>query len=85
VSTRSSLFSSSVGSSNDLRSGLYLALPLERETGEFATHKAYIVYWPEDSTWDDKAISSVRRNRVTFMRLVQLFIVLYRGAHIHIV
>ncbi|THG96228.1 hypothetical protein EW026_g5569, partial [Hermanssonia centrifuga] len=28
----------------------------------------YAIYWPEDSTWDDDAVSSVQRNRVTFMR-----------------
>ncbi|CUA74082.1 E3 ubiquitin-protein ligase TRIP12 [Rhizoctonia solani] len=51
-----------------LRSGLYLALHPDhsyRGTSKFA----YIIYWPEDTTWDDQAASSsVRRNRVTFMR-----------------
>ncbi|KAF8257887.1 hypothetical protein EI94DRAFT_1220106 [Lactarius quietus] len=28
----------------------------------------YVIYWPEDSTWNDSAVSSVRRNRITFMR-----------------
>lgn len=28
----------------------------------------YVIYWPQDTTWDDCAISSVARNRVTFMR-----------------
>lgn len=64
------LLTSSIGTPNDLRSGLYLALPLERDPNEVTTYQAYIVYWPEDSTWDDAAISSIRRNRVTFMRLV---------------
>ncbi|CAE6486977.1 unnamed protein product, partial [Rhizoctonia solani] len=58
----------SFGSHNDLRSGLYLALPLDREIKQPKIERAYILYWPEDSTWDDKAISSVRRNRITFMR-----------------
>ncbi|KAB5590852.1 hypothetical protein CTheo_5695 [Ceratobasidium theobromae] len=62
------LLTSSVGTPNNLRSGLYLALPLERDLNEATTRQAYIIYWPEDSTWDDDAISSVRRNRVTFMR-----------------
>ncbi|KAB5588316.1 hypothetical protein CTheo_8242 [Ceratobasidium theobromae] len=62
------LLTSSIGTPNDLRSGLYLALPLERDPNEVTTYQAYIVYWPEDSTWDDAAISSIRRNRVTFMR-----------------
>ncbi|CAE6483152.1 unnamed protein product [Rhizoctonia solani] len=51
-----------------LRSGLYLALHpdhIYRGTSKFA----YIIYRPEDTTWDDQAASSsVRRNRVTFMR-----------------
>lgn len=46
-----------------LRPGLYLVEPL----GEF-TGLVYIVFWPEDATWQDGAISSVSRNRVTFMR-----------------
>ena len=28
----------------------------------------YVIYWPEETTWDDDAASSVRRNRITFMR-----------------
>ncbi|KAG8690825.1 hypothetical protein FRC11_008866 [Ceratobasidium sp. 423] len=62
------LLLSSINSPSDLRSGLYLVLPLDRGTKEPNTERAYILYWPEDSTWDDKAISSVRRNRITFMR-----------------
>ena len=34
--------------------------------------QAYVVYWPEDTTWDDCAASPVQRNRVTFMRYGQL-------------
>jgi len=30
----------------------------------------FVIYWPEESTWDDSAPSQVRRNRVTFMRFV---------------
>ncbi|CAE6339205.1 unnamed protein product [Rhizoctonia solani] len=62
------LLLSSIGTSSDLRSGLYLALPSDRGAKGSDTERAYILYWPEDSTWDDKAISSVRRNRITFMR-----------------
>ncbi|KAG8762904.1 hypothetical protein FRC11_007233 [Ceratobasidium sp. 423] len=58
----------SIGSRDDLRSGLYLALPLDRKPQESDPERAYIFFWPEDSTWDDMAISSVRRNRITFMR-----------------
>ncbi|CAK5283767.1 unnamed protein product [Mycena citricolor] len=45
-----------------LRSGLYvLRAPLESE-------QIFLVYWPELTTWNDDALSSVKRNRVTFMR-----------------
>ncbi|KIM24930.1 hypothetical protein M408DRAFT_26540 [Serendipita vermifera MAFF 305830] len=33
-----------------------------------SNNRIYIVFWPEDGTWDDGAISSVSRNRTTFMR-----------------
>ncbi|KAG8744092.1 Vacuolar protein sorting-associated protein 13A [Ceratobasidium sp. 414] len=52
-----------------LHSGLYLVLRPEVEVQANRPRQAYIVYWPEESTWDDQAASSsVRRNRVTFMR-----------------
>jgi len=47
-----------------LRSGLYLVRSFVSPSEE----QAYVVYWPEDTTWDDHAASSVQRNRVTFMR-----------------
>ncbi|KAG8926963.1 hypothetical protein FRC01_008174 [Tulasnella sp. 417] len=28
----------------------------------------YIIYWPEDETWNDDAPTSIQKNRVTFMR-----------------
>ena len=49
--------------SQTLRSGLYLM----RGTAQEIT---YAIYWPQDTTWDDDAISAVARNRVTFMRSV---------------
>jgi hypothetical protein len=48
-----------------LRSGLYIVIP---SNNEFAPELLFLVYWPEDTTWDDGAVTSVRRNRVTFMR-----------------
>ncbi|CAE6371963.1 unnamed protein product [Rhizoctonia solani] len=50
-----------------LGSGLYLALdPNHQEQG--TSRAAYIIYWPEDTTWDDQAASSsVQRNRVIFI------------------
>lgn len=53
------------GSRPTLSSGLY-ALAAQRVDPAQEHH--YIIYWPEDTTWDDSAASSVCRNRVTFMR-----------------
>jgi len=47
-----------------LRSGLYVV----RSFLSTSEEQAYVVYWPEETTWDDHAASSVQRNRVTFMR-----------------
>ena len=48
-----------------LRSGIYFVQPpsLSRDDP-----RVFVIYWPEDTTWDDDAVSSVKRNRVTFMR-----------------
>ncbi|KAF8452913.1 hypothetical protein L210DRAFT_3617960 [Boletus edulis BED1] len=48
-----------------LRSGLYIVTTSER-TGD--AHHIFVLYWPEQTTWDDSAANSVRRNRITFMR-----------------
>ncbi|KAG1886418.1 uncharacterized protein F5891DRAFT_1082392 [Suillus fuscotomentosus] len=48
-----------------LRSGLYIVRAVCEATPD---QQLFLIYWPEDSTWDDSAPSSVRRNRVTFMR-----------------
>ena len=47
-----------------LRSGLYVVRSFMTSVEE----QAYILYWPEDMTWDDQAAPTVQRNRVTFMR-----------------
>ncbi|KAI0052041.1 hypothetical protein FA95DRAFT_1484280 [Auriscalpium vulgare] len=47
-----------------LTSGLYLI----RSGSSSGDEQVYVLYWPEDTTWDDGAASAVRRNRVTFMR-----------------
>jgi len=47
-----------------LRSGLYLV----RTGFQDGVTQVLAIYWPEDETWHDNAISSVRRNRVTFIR-----------------
>lgn len=48
-----------------LSSGLYV---VAAGTVNPTREPYYVIYWPEDSTWDDSAPSSVSRNRVTFMR-----------------
>ncbi|KAG9092892.1 hypothetical protein FS749_015351 [Ceratobasidium sp. UAMH 11750] len=62
------LLAATASSTSGLRSGLYIVLPLNDDSQDGPTRSAYVVYWPEDTTWEDTAISSVRRNRVTFMR-----------------
>ena len=47
-----------------LRSGLYIIRTFTSTEEE----QTYVLYWPEDTTWEDKAVSTVQRNRVTFMR-----------------
>ncbi|EKM59286.1 uncharacterized protein PHACADRAFT_181292 [Phanerochaete carnosa HHB-10118-sp] len=44
-----------------LRSGLYVFRNV-------SLGLVCVIFWPQDTTWDDDAISSVARNRVTFMR-----------------
>ncbi|KAI9455179.1 hypothetical protein BJY52DRAFT_1224795, partial [Lactarius psammicola] len=57
---------SDVGDSQrTLSSGLYI---VTASTAGPTDERHYIIYWPEDSTWEDSAASSVCRNRVTFMR-----------------
>jgi hypothetical protein len=55
------------GSRPALLSGLYVLVAGQVDP---TRERHYVIYWPEDSTWDDSAASSVCRNRVTFMRWV---------------
>ena len=48
-----------------LRSGMYILRCGPEES-------CLVVYWPEDTTWDDNCASSVQKNRITFMRYVPL-------------
>jgi hypothetical protein len=50
-----------------LSTGLYI---VRANTTDLANERHYVIYWPEDTTWDDSAASSVCRNRVAFMRSV---------------
>ncbi|KAH8986018.1 hypothetical protein EDB92DRAFT_1818469 [Lactarius akahatsu] len=47
-----------------LRSGLYIV----RSFVSTSEEQVYLVYWPEETTWDDRAHLPIQRNRVTFMR-----------------
>ncbi|KAI9443823.1 hypothetical protein H4582DRAFT_1807697 [Lactarius indigo] len=53
------------GDQQSLSSGLYI---LRASAIQPTDERHYVIYWPEDSTWNDSAASSVRRHRVTFMR-----------------
>ncbi|KAJ7464645.1 hypothetical protein FB451DRAFT_1370363 [Mycena latifolia] len=44
-----------------LRSGLYILRA--RNTAPAGPQQIFVIYWPENTTWNDDAISSVRRNR----------------------
>ncbi|KAJ7781844.1 hypothetical protein DFH07DRAFT_389440 [Mycena maculata] len=50
-----------------LRSGLYL-LRTFRPTPRAGKEQLFVIYWPEDTTWDDNANPAISRNRETFMR-----------------
>ncbi|KAF8518309.1 hypothetical protein JB92DRAFT_3113054 [Gautieria morchelliformis] len=54
-----------------LASGLYIFEALSEADADADADAAkhfYVVYWPEDTTWDDDAMPSVTNNRVTFIR-----------------
>lgn len=52
-----------------LRPGLYVLPIMQPGT---SGRRIYVIFWPEETTWDDIAISTVKRNRVTFIRYVGL-------------
>ncbi|KAG9039494.1 hypothetical protein FS837_000975, partial [Tulasnella sp. UAMH 9824] len=56
--------------SPSLRSGIYLFIPPISSSNTQAISSAviYLIYWPEDETWNDDAPPSVQKNRVSFMR-----------------
>ena len=55
-----------LGSSRpSLSSGLYVLAAGQVDPTQ---ERHYVIYWPEDSTWNDSSPASVCRNRVTFMR-----------------
>lgn len=56
------------GEETTLRSGLY-AVRLFVSTAE---EQVCVLYWPEDTTWNDDAISTVQNNRIIFMRYERL-------------
>ena len=68
ISARLLLAPTEIGSSRPaLSSGLYVLAAGQVDPTQ---ERHYVIYWPEDSTWNDSAASSVCRNRVTFMRWV---------------
>jgi len=48
-----------------LRSGIYIVRSFNTSVDD---EQLYVLYWPQDTTWDDSAVDSIRRNRVAFMR-----------------
>ncbi|KAI9443933.1 hypothetical protein H4582DRAFT_2125919, partial [Lactarius indigo] len=53
------------GRQRKLSSGLYIVMATDADPTD---ERHYIIYWPEDSTWNDSAPPPLCRNRVTFMR-----------------
>ncbi|KAH8993666.1 hypothetical protein EDB83DRAFT_2325213 [Lactarius deliciosus] len=53
------------GPQRKLSSGLYIVMATDANPTD---ERHYIIYWPEDSSWNDSAPPPVCRNRVTFMR-----------------
>ncbi|KIO18763.1 hypothetical protein M407DRAFT_224787 [Tulasnella calospora MUT 4182] len=51
-----------------LRSGIYVLSPTAPDDSLAEPLVRYVVYWPEETTWNDDTTGSVRKNRVTFMR-----------------
>ena len=54
------------GAAPILRSGLYAVRSFVSKAEE--QEQLYVLYWPEDTTWDDQAVNTVQGNRVMFMR-----------------
>jgi hypothetical protein len=61
--------------SASLKSGLYALT--QPNKGPNADISLYIIFWPEDTSWDDDASPSVVKNRLTFMRFVLEDLTLY--------
>ena len=51
-----------------LRSGLYV-LTFQKVENE---QRLFVIFWPENTTWDGDVSSAVRRNRTAFMRYEEL-------------
>ncbi|KAG8901723.1 hypothetical protein FRC00_005050 [Tulasnella sp. 408] len=58
----------SVNMRPSLRSGIYVLSPPATDDSLTEPLVRYVIYWPEETTWNDDATGSVRKNRVTFMR-----------------
>ncbi|KAI9452888.1 hypothetical protein BJY52DRAFT_1124024 [Lactarius psammicola] len=53
------------GPQRKLSSGLYIVTATDADPPD---ERHYVIYWPEELTWNDSAPPSMCRNRVTFMR-----------------
>ncbi|KAG9001403.1 hypothetical protein FRB90_011631, partial [Tulasnella sp. 427] len=51
-----------------LRSGIYVLDPPNSDRDGSNPPTRYVIYWPENTTWEAQSSGSVRKNRVTFMR-----------------
>ncbi|KAG8994929.1 hypothetical protein FRB90_000300 [Tulasnella sp. 427] len=51
-----------------LRSGIYMLDPPNSDRDSSNPPTRYVIYWPENTTWEAQSSGSVRKNRVTFMR-----------------
>ncbi|KAF8341346.1 uncharacterized protein EI90DRAFT_1724498 [Cantharellus anzutake] len=63
---------SGVPSGPYLRTGIYLILDAQRredsmDPGTGLVQPSFVLYWPEENTWDDNATGDISRNRATFM------------------
>ncbi|KAG8897412.1 hypothetical protein FRC00_004306, partial [Tulasnella sp. 408] len=58
----------SINRGPSLRSGIYVLSPPAADDYLTEPLVRYVIYWPEETTWNDDATGSVRINRVMFMR-----------------
>ena len=67
-------------SEDKLRSGLYILRP---ELNTSALEQIFLIYWPEQDTWNDSAPPAIGRNRTTFIRCVYFRCILSLCFNVH--